>query len=303
MKVVSFGSINIDYTFRVPHIVTPGETISSTSLTRTGGGKGANQAVALARAGAETYLAGKIGPDGAWLVTDIEAFGVDTRFVLQSTGPSGQAIIQLDDQSQNSIIILGGSNHEITIEEIDATLAHFSPGDWIILQNEIVQLPYLINKAAEQGMHICLNPSPFSEELITLPYQAITLLVVNEVEASQLTGLSDDTPYADMLEALIRKFPETQIVLTAGKDGAYYGYKAQREKGETISVPVVETTGAGDTFLGFFVASLMNGEDAASALRIACAAGSLAVSKRGATASIPSYTEVQAALEKSCGIC
>ena len=150
MKVLCYGSLNIDYVYEVPHFVEPGETLSSLSMSKNPGGKGANQAAALAKSGCKTFMAGKIGKDGEFLINTLQSYGVDCSFITISDNPSGHAIIQLDEKKQNSILLFPGENKNITYEEINSVLSHFDKDDWIILQNEINNLSYIINKAKEK---------------------------------------------------------------------------------------------------------------------------------------------------------
>jgi ribokinase len=292
MKILIFGSLNIDLTFSVDHIVRPGETISSGSLMKSAGGKGANQAAALAKAGMPAYMAGKIGRDGRFLLDLLESYGVNTRHVFMYEGETGQAIIQLDKKSQNSIVLFGGGNVKITVDEIDRVLADFNRGDLILLQNEIVHIRQIMETAKKQGLKICLNPSPYDEKIEALPLELADILFVNEIEGAALSGLGPESPLSAVLDKLTRRFPRTEIILTAGKDGACYGYGEVRAKGEVSDVPVVDTTGAGDTFTGYFLAARYRNHEVTEALDIACKAASIAVSRKGAMEAMPFAREV-----------
>ncbi len=296
IQVLNYGSLNIDLTFAVDHIVLPGETISSTSFTRGAGGKGANQSAALGKAGVNVFHAGKLGPDSTFLSDLLNRYGVDTRHILVGTEPTGQALIQLDKHSQNSIVLYPGSNMTITKEEIDSVLTHFKAGDWLVLQNEIVHVSYLMQQAHAKGMHICFNPAPFSEEVFDLPLHTLDVLVVNELEGMGLATW-DQVPttnemFVELLEELMKIYPETEIIITAGKLGAYYGFGEVFGKGDIVDLPVADTTGAGDTFIGYFLAGKLQGLDIDTCLQKACWASSLAVSKHGAMTSIPFAHEV-----------
>ena len=164
MKVLCFGSLNIDYTYKVDHFVKKGETLSSGSLQVFSGGKGLNQSIALARAGAETYHAGSIGEDGRFLLEQLQDAGVDTRYVtVLETVRTGNAIIQNDKEGDNCILLYGGANQAVTTNQADAVLEHFRKGDFLVLQNEINELAYIMERAHERGMKIVLNPSPMDE--------------------------------------------------------------------------------------------------------------------------------------------
>jgi ribokinase len=292
MKVLVFGSLNIDLVFSVNHIVTPGETISSSSLVKSAGGKGANQAAALAKAGMPVYLAGKIGGDGKFLLTLLQSYGVNTDNVAIYEGSTGQAIIQLDKNKQNAILLYSGGNSNITIDEIRSVMAAFSPGDLLLVQNEIVFTREIMEMAKEGGLKIHLNPSPYDQKIEDLPLELTDIFFVNEIEGASLAESSPDTPLPRVLDRLVSRFPRSEIILTAGKEGAYYGHGTNRERGAIVNLPVVDTTGAGDTFTGYFIAARAKNYPVAQALAAACKAASIAVSRKGAMESVPLAREV-----------
>ena len=289
MRILNFGSTNIDIIFAVNHIVRPGETISSTSVVRSTGGKGANQSVAVAQAGGHAvYHAGKIGPDGLWIKEKLESKGVNTDYLFVGETPTGQALIQVAEDGQNSIVLYAGSNKEITKEEVDQVLDNFEEGDWLILQNEINLLGYIMERAHTKGLKICFNPAPFEASVLALPLEYVDLLVVNEMEAEGLSGIKE--PVA-ALDSLTQKYPGKSIILTLGLLGARYGKDSERLSFGTWLVPVVDTTAAGDTFIGCFVANIAKGESPQKALELASAASSITVMREGAMDSIPTPQE------------
>ncbi|WP_320128009.1 ribokinase [uncultured Sphaerochaeta sp.] len=292
MKFLNYGSINIDLVFSVDHMVKPGETISSTGLEKSAGGKGANQSAALAKAGATVFHGGKIGSDGRFLVDLLKDYGVDTSFVREYEGATGQALIQLDKNRQNAIVLFGGGNHQIMQSEIDETLMHFEEGDMLVLQNEIVNGSYLITQAKAKGMKVCLNTAPFDENLRHLPLSKVDILVMNEIEGASLAGIETEKSFKVILEKLVEDYPDSEIVLTVGKAGVYYGYREVRLHEPIYDIPVVDTTAAGDTFIGYFLASRAKGYSTQETLAYSCKASGLAVSKNGAMASIPFASEV-----------
>ena len=292
MKILVFGSINIDMVFSVNHMVLPGETIKSSSMTKNAGGKGANQSVALAKSGSEVYFAGRIGSDGLWLKDLLSDNGVDITYLKEVEGPTGQAIIQLDKNKQNSIIILSGANGKIAENEIDEVLSNFDSDDYLVLQNEIPKVNYLINMAKAKGMKICLNPSPFEKEILDWNLEKVDLMIVNEIEASQLLQ-TEESDCLKLLDLLTEKYINCDFVLTAGSEGAYYKGKEGVSFASSIDVKVVDTTAAGDTFLGYFVTLISEGNACDEALSDACFAAGLAVSKFGAIQSIPTRKEVR----------
>jgi ribokinase len=292
MKFLVFGSLNIDLVFSVDHIVAPGETINSGALERSAGGKGANQAAALAKAGMEVYMAGKIGKDGEFLLELLESYGVRTGYVLRWEGSTGQALIQVDRAGQNSIVLYEGGNGALKNEEAAPIISAFGPGDMVLLQNEIPLTAELMRAAAARGIKVCLNPSPFDGRIADLPVELADLLFVNEIEAAGLAGRPVSADPRAVLEELALRFPGTEIILTAGREGAYYACGTLRAKGDIIDLPAADTTGAGDTFTGFFLAARQRGCDVAESLRLACKASSIAVSRKGAMASMPFAREV-----------
>jgi ribokinase len=292
MKMLVYGAVNIDYVYQVDHIALPGETISAVSIQKSAGGKGANQAAAAAKAGIEVYLAGKIGNDGEFLLALLKSYGVKTDYVSIWDGPTGHALIQVDSNGQNSIIIHAGGNGEITSYEAEEVISKFTNGDIISLQNEVPFTAQMMNAAARAGIKICYNPSPWNENIQKIPLELVNLLIVNELEGPALAGLPAETPAEETLLRLCERFPEKEIILTAGKNGAYYGFGEIRERGNIIDLPVADTTGAGDTFTGYFLAARVKNYQVTQALNIACKAASISVSRNGAMEAIPSAQEV-----------
>lgn len=294
MKVLNFGSLNIDMVYSVDHVVRPGETTASTELRCFCGGKGLNQSAALARAGAEVSHAGCVGADGDRLISLLRDNGVDTSLITESKSPSGHAIIQVDRDGQNSILLFGGANMEITPEQIENAVGNFSAGGRLFLQNEINGIPEIIGAAHELELEIVFTPSPFGAEILSYPLENIDWFVVNETEAEELTG---ETEPEKILGAFSQKFPRASVLLTLGADGAFCRTENDTFYCEIFSVPVVDTTAAGDTFLGFFFA-MLDRFGAERALKIASAASAVAVSRPGASASIPTLDKVKSFLEE-----
>lgn len=289
MRVLVFGSLNIDHVYQVPHFLRPGETMDSTAYSRNAGGKGLNQAIALARAGQDTAFAGAIGQDGLFLRDALTQAGVDTRHVQVLEAATGHAIIQVEEAGGNAILLYGGANRCITREMAQEVLAHFAPGDCVLLQNEISCGKDILLLAKQKGLRIALNPSPVSADLHQWPLAEVDWLILNEVEGEDLT--SQHLPQA-MLDELNRRFPRTAVVLTLGENGAYYRDVSQQLHQHAIPAKAVDTTAAGDTFTGYFLQSVLAGNSPADALRIAAHAAALAVTRPGAGASIPLMEEV-----------
>ena len=289
MKVLVFGSLNIDHVYQVPHMVQGGETLLSTRVDLFCGGKGLNQAIALAKAGAPVFLAGQIGEDGQMLFDACREYGVDSTYVRVLPQPSGHTIIQIDETGQNSILLYGGTNQMQTEEGMDAVLSHFDQGDYLVLQNEINRLDYLVDRAYEKGMKIILNPSPYDERLQSCALEKVWLFLLNEIEGEQLTGEHDPDR---ILSALRVRYPSARFVLTLGSRGAVYADAGQKVFQDIFPVKAVDTTGAGDTFTGYFIAGLLQGKDVREIMLIAAKASSIAVSRPGAAPSIPTADEV-----------
>ena len=293
MKILNIGSMNLDMVYQLDHIVRPGETEASYGMNVFLGGKGINQSVAAAQAGAEVYHGGMIGEDGQPFLDACKTYGVDSRYIRQVEGKSGHAIIQIDKNAQNSILLFGGANQMLTEDYVDGVLADFTAGDILLLQNEVNLLPYIVDKAWEKGMQIALNPSPFNEKLDAVDMTKVSIFLLNEVEGGQITGLTDaDEILADMR----RRFPQAKIVLTLGKDGAVYADSTQKHFQPIFPVKAVDTTAAGDTFTGFFLAGLCEGFPIPEILKRSAKASSIAVTRPGAVPSIPWREEVEAAL-------
>lgn len=289
MKTLVYGSLNIDHVYQLPHALRPGETLASQSYQRNAGGKGLNQAIALARAGQEVWFAGQIGEDGLFLRDALTAEGVDVRLLRVTDTPTGHAIIHVDAQGGNAIVLYGGANQCVTEDSIREAVGQCQPGDLLLLQNEINLVPEIIRMAKAKGLQIALNPSPASPEMSAWPLEMVDWLLLNEVEGHDLTGC---TAPKDILDALHTRYPACRIVLTLGEAGAIYSDGQQRVHQPAIQVQAVDTTAAGDTFTGYFLQAVLTGRPAAKALRRAAHASAIAVSRPGASASIPYAGEV-----------
>ena len=296
MKVLCFGSLNIDYTYKVPHFVKKGETLASERLQVFGGGKGLNQSVALAKAGTEVYHAGSIGQDGMFLLDMLKDAGANTDFVkILDTVRTGNAIIQNDKSGDNCIILYGGANQAITREQVDEVMSHFESGDYLVLQNEINELGYIVEKAHKKGMIIVLNPSPMNEKILALPLDVINYFILNEVEAAQILGKEDkgEESWEQIADDLLKKFPQATIVLTMGSEGSVFKNQKETVCQSIYKVQAVDTTAAGDTFSGYFIGGILGGLSAKEAMDQASKASAIAVTRKGAAPSIPILAEVQ----------
>lgn len=294
LRFLNFGSLNIDYVYHVDTFLQPGETKASQSMAKNCGGKGLNQSIALALAGARTVHAGCIGQEGAFLQAKLEEKGVDCHLLRQIPQPNGHAIIQINSQGQNCILLHPGANFALTTDYIDAVLAQFGPEDILVLQNETNNIPYLMRQAAGRGMRIAFNAAPMDPGVKDYPLETVTWLLVNETEGKGLTGMDD--PKA-LTQALSHAYPHMQIVLTLGKDGCLYRRKDTVFTKPSLPVQPQDTTAAGDTFTGYFLAAAANGADPEQALTFATAAAAIAITRPGAADSIPTKQEVLAFMQ------
>lgn len=288
-RILCYGSLNLDYVYQVPHFLQPGETLASTRRDVVCGGKGLNQAIAAARAGAQVFQAGKTGAEGQILRDTLVDSGVDVTLLAKSNGPGGHTFIQVDPSGQNCILLYGGSNQDIQQHEVDKVLDWFGPGDWLLLQNEINQLGYIMTGAARRGLSIVLNPSPIDEALMQLPLDLVNLFVFNEIEGAALSGTQNEEEMLDLLRA---KWPQSKLLLTLGSKGCIYDDGQRRLHQGIYRAQAVDTTAAGDTFTGYFVAAIAGGQSVEHALDTASKAAAIAVTRPGAAPSIPTMDEV-----------
>lgn len=291
MKILNFGSLNIDYTYSVDHFVRGGETMSSDAMNVFSGGKGLNQSIALSKSGAQVWHAGAIGTgDGDFLVEQLKRAGVNTELIAVLEGKTGHAIIQKAKDGGNCILLYGGANQRITKDMADEVIGHFEKGDYLVLQNEISEIGYIMEKAHERQMKIVLNPSPMDERILGYPLEYVDYFLLNEIEAGDIC--KEQGEGEALLNKLSAKFPSAKIVLTLGGDGSLYRDGDLLLKQGIYKVNVADTTAAGDTFTGFFIGGLVQGMKAADALEWAAKAAAIAVSRPGAAPSIPSKEEV-----------
>lgn len=295
MTIYNFGSINLDHVYTVDHFVRPGETMASQNYQCLLGGKGANQSVALAKAGADVKHVGAIHKSDQAVLDQLTSLGVGTDLIATLDVATGHAIIQLNRDAENAIILFQGANHALTETQIDSVLAQASAGDWVLLQNETNQIEYTMMQAKTHGLNVAFNPAPMDAQLAKKVLKWVDLLIVNEVEAMDLIGVSDIAAAETQLPQV---YPKLSVLMTLGKMGVrYFPKQNKKEKVESVSVAAfsveaVDTTGAGDTFIGYFLCSLMNNEDIRVALTRACAASALCVTKMGAASAIPTAEEV-----------
>jgi len=295
MKILNFGSCNLDYVYTMDHIVLPGETQSTFRSDTFPGGKGLNQSIAAAKAGAQVFHAGCIGYDGAMLKEILAESGVDLSYLEPVDSKNGHAVIQVSKAGENAIFLFPGSNVMLTEEQIDRVLSDFSAGDLLLLQNETNLVPQIVEKGFAKGMRIVLNPSPFNETISQIDFSHLSYLILNEVEAKALSG--SDEPEA-ALGRLRAQWPDLSVVLTLGTRGCFYRDRERSFYHPAFQVKAVDTTAAGDTFTGYFLACIAEEASVEQALRFASAASAIAVSRMGAAPSIPYREEVSDAVDR-----
>ncbi|SMX47060.1 ribokinase [Actibacterium lipolyticum] len=287
MTVFNLGSINVDYFYEVPHIPAEGETIAA-KMHRSGlGGKGANQSVAAALAGANVTHIGAIGEDGGWTVERLNGHGIDVSHVATVATPTAHAVITVDPAGENTIVLFTGANMEQSEDRISAALASGKPNDTLLLQNETSHQVFAARGAREKGMRVVYSAAPFSVDAVTAMLPHLSMLVLNEVEAEQLTAALGEINVPD-------------LIVTRGSKGASW----ETAGADPITVPAfsvtaVDTTGAGDCFIGSVAASIDGGEAPEAALRYAAAASAIQVSRPGTSDAMPKRAEVLAFLNRT----
>ena len=284
MKILNFGSINKDFFYSVNDFVKPGETISSIRYNIKIGGKGLNQSVGISKAGQKIYHAGIINKDDTFILDKLKKWNINCENILLSNNPTGHAIIQVDNKGENSIIIHGGANHDVDIKFIKSVLSKFDSGDILVLQNEINNIKEIIDRAHHKKMKIVFNPAPFNNEILSYDLNKISTLILNQTEGE---ALSKEKKLDGILKVLNSKFNNTEIILTLGEKGSLYSFKDELVKIKAHKLDTVDTTGAGDTFIGYYVAGIASKMNTKDNLNRASEAAAIATTKLGAAESIP----------------
>ncbi len=291
MTVFNFGSINIDHFYKVQHLPAEGETISAISYSTGLGGKGANQSVAAARAGAETIHIGAVGPDGDWVLQRLRDAGVATDQVVQVAEPTAHAIINVDQGGENAIVIFVGAGAALRVDQVRAALGSAKEGDILLLQNETPLQPEAAQIAKAKGMYVVYSAAPFDAAAARAMLPFTDLLVLNEVEAAQLTSALD-------LE--IADIPVPNLLITKGAKGCMWRLQEDGREifVDAFAVDPVDTTAAGDCFLGYCAAGMDQGFSAIDAMRLGAAASAIKVTRLGTADAIPARAEVDAFLQE-----
>lgn len=283
--IFNLGSINADHVYRVPHLPGAGETLAAKSYVRMLGGKGANQSIAAARAGADVAHIGAVGGDGDWMLAALAVDAVDLRHVVRAGALSGHAVVTVDEQGENAIVIHSGANRELRFEDVAAALAEARPGDWLMMQNETNMQAEAVRLAHAKGLRIAYSAAPFDAAALRAVLPFVTLLMLNESEAAEMTKA-------------LGAVAVPMLCITQGRRGAVW---IEAARGKTVTIPAlsvdaVDTTGAGDTFAGYMVAGLAAGLPSDDALCRAMAAAAISVTRPGASEAIPSAAEVMSFL-------
>ena len=289
MRIYNLGSLNIDYVYDVDHFVSAGETLSSDKMQIFPGGKGLNQSVALARAGAEVIHGAVIGEDGGFLTDILSSAGVDTSRIETIPRRCGHAVIQVDKSGQNCILLYPGTNRCIDRRYIENFLFEAERDEILVVQNEISGLDIAFETAHRKNMRIAFNPSPFHSDIKKLPLSLVSWLFCNETEGEALFGSRD---IREITERFITQIPDGDLILTLGKDGSVFKNREKFIAQPIFETKTVDTTAAGDTFLGYFLASVTKGESVERSMAVASKAASVAVSVKGAASSIPFLRDV-----------
>ena len=253
MAIWNLGSINADYVYSVPHIPAPGETLASTERQVYLGGKGANMSVAAARAGSQVHHIGAIGEDGRWAVDRLRESDVSTEHVAELDIATGQAIIAVDAEGENAIILHSGANFEISESQIANALGKANSVDWFVCQNETNQQANAVKLAASLGLKVAYAAAPFDANAVAEVIDHLDFIILNEIEMSQLTEATGKQA---------SKLGIDTVIVTLGSKGAdLYSAEIGPEKihFDAVKVSPVDTTGAGDTFTGYVLSGLDRG--------------------------------------------
>ncbi|MEO9876977.1 MAG: ribokinase [Anderseniella sp.] len=288
--IFNFGSINVDHVYRVAEMPSPGETLTAGSYSKLLGGKGINQSIAIARAGQTPVHIGAVGSDDGWTMEQVKNFGIDTALIAQSEHPTGHAVIYVDNAGENQIVIFGGANQDLKPAQIDNAFKTCDGNDhWVLVQNETNLLADIVDQAKSAGFKVAYSAAPFVADTVAELIHKIDLLAVNEIEAEAT---------AELLGVTVPEIAVPEILVTRGSRGVEFLSHGDVHHQPAFQVDVTDTTGAGDTFLGSFLAHHCHGVEIAQSLRYASAASALQVTRPGAAVAIPAREEVETFLKQ-----
>lgn len=289
MQVFNYGSINVDHIYRISEFVRPGETLASDNYRMMLGGKGANQSIALVKAGVMVQHIGRISDTDEWICRKLQGYGVGAYCLQIVDEPTGHAIIQVTDRGENAILLYGGANQSNSLNNLAEYLSNAESGDWLLLQNECNLTAEALTLAKKQGMTVAFNPAPMTAAVKDMPLDCVDYLIVNELEAEDLVNkpeISASQPDA-LMDELHKRYPHIKIVLTLGDQGVRYKDAEQSVVVAAEKVDAIDTTAAGDTFIGYFVQQSIAGASVKAALEMASKASAITVQTLGASESIP----------------
>lgn len=288
--IFNFGSINVDHVYRVAEMPAPGETLMAGSYQKLLGGKGINQSIAIARAGQVPVHIGAVGRDDGWTMEQVKSFGVDTTLIARSAHPTGHAVIYVDDAGENQIVIFGGANQDLQPAQIEEAFGTCAGADhWVLVQNETNLLADIVDQAKSAGFRIAYSAAPFVADTVAELIDKIDLLAVNEIEAQET---------ARLLGVAVSDIAVPELLITRGSKGVEFHSHGDARHQPAFQVEAVDTTGAGDTFLGSFLAHHCHGIEITQSLRYASAASALQVTRPGAAIAIPAREEVETFLKQ-----
>jgi len=288
--IFNFGSINVDHVYRVAEMPSPGETLTAASYRKLLGGKGINQSIAIARAGQVPVHIGAVGSDDGWTMEQVKNFGIDTTLIAQSVHPTGHAVIYVDDAGENQIVIFGGANRDLKPAQIKKAFETCTGADhWVLVQNETNLLADIVDQAKSAGFKIAYSAAPFVADTVAQVIDKIDLLAVNEIEAQET---------ARLLGVAVSDIAVPELLITRGSHGVEFHSHGDVHHQPAFQVEAVDTTGAGDTFLGSFLAHHCHGIEITRSLRYASAASALQVTRPGAAVAIPAREEVETFLKQ-----
>jgi len=295
MTIFNVGSINIDHVYQVPHFVRPGETMTSNDYQKLLGGKGANQSIALAQANCPVVHIGAISGADQDLLATLAGYGIDTNRISLSEQATGHAIIQVNNEGENAIVLFAGANRSLSLAQVAASLDAAQTNDWVLLQNETNLIVETIDLAKERGLAVAFNPAPMDAQLVKTVIDKIDLLVVNEVEIMDLFATDSIEQAQNILQ---QQYPLLTTIITLGAQGARHVSTQGIVDVVAFKVDAIDTTAAGDTFIGYCLAGLASDLGVEQTLRQACAASAICVTGAGASVSIPAISQVSQFLEE-----
>lgn len=290
MKIYNLGSLNIEHVYQVDNSEVAGAHLISKDYHRAPGGKGFYQSLAISRAGAQVAHVGFTGPEGRFIKKTLERNGVDTTHVYQVDHHTGQTFIQTTEQGVKNKVRYHGANFSFESNFLATIFDTVQQGDLLLIQNEINDIPRILEQAHSAKIDVTFHPSPFSEAILTYPLELVNTLIFSLTTGEKLTQKSDP---AQIMQALLTKYPNMSLILTLGAQGAWYMDKTQKIKVPADPVHAIDEKQAGNTFVGYYLAHKLQGHPIESCLKMACRASALCVTRQGKSATIPYLAEIK----------